>query len=628
MMDNPGISFEQFIAGVLVKFDKIDSFDINMLISDFEKVKRVQVINKVDMKDMGEIKKYISVSKDGIIYFAPSYPLTIERNYIRKKVLPSLAGEIVFRYFQQFSIEDFNKSRKEKILEEKEVLVNNVNILLISDTISDYEALLEYGFHHIDYFRSIVRSSKYFSKETGELEKYHLVLIGSHMVNEKEFLEQLQKLKDCLLVEIDSNRLQNGIELSCLLNDYQNNRSWVSKESTYIDLLDRIIECLIMNRMGIKQKKYYPIRIEHQCELRIPTTKSDLKILYLDVDLDKQDTKSLTDKLGFNIEFSNENISSMENMLGDFDIIIADSNTSNKLLRLGSEVREQAIDTGRTFSLLVTYQNKHIYLFDEDNQLDIYGYGSTIHLNYIVNDGSFSTIEEMEFRHLYDKMVEYSSIEKLELLKKKSDIKGVIEASVSLYNDCLISPISDISCKDADTFDREYLIVENKEKKRQLEALELICKYDRLKSRIEEYLRYRRDGVIRKKLDNLVIVDLPDCIHIRCLYEHRPLCAMTIPKEEYSDNLREFYVQTARDGVLNDKERVGLYTRKFDSLSDVAKRPTEEQMKVIQSIEKKVDYHLSPLIENTWTKVIRREFNDTKKNTKKKGHYRKNNKKR
>lgn len=631
MADTQDIQMEQFIAGALSKFDELDNVDISMLISDFERRKGMQLIDKMDIKDMKNIKKYIKVSSDGILHFTSGYQseMMVERNHIKKKILPSIAGKIVSDYFQNFSVEDFKKEKKEAILAGKEILLNNLNILLISDTTFDYDALLEYGVHHIDYFRSIVRASKYFSEEMAELEKYHMVLIGSHMVNEKNFLEQLKKLEDTLLVEVDSTRLQKGIELSCYLEDYENNHSWIAKEPTYSDLLDRIIECLMINQMGTKQKKYSPIKIETQNELSIPTFKSDLKILCLDVNLNEQEIKSLRNELGFDIEFNREDISSMENRLGDFDIIIADNDNSNKLLKMSGEVREQAIDTGRTFSVLVTYKNDPIYLFDEDDRLDAYGYGSMIHLNYIVNDGSCSIVEEMDFHHLYDKKEEDASLEQLELLKEKSNIKGVIEASVSLYNDCLINPISDIHCKDADTFDREYLIVENREKKRQIDALEPLYKYDRLKSMVEEYLNYRKDGIITKKLNGLVILDLPGSIYIKTIYEHKPLCALTIPKVEYDDNIREFYVQTATNGVLNEKEKVGFYTRKFEFLPNVAERPNEEQMKVITAIEKKVDHHIAPLIKNSWTKVIKKEPNDTKKRSKRRRrHRRRNNKKR
>lgn len=626
-MDTQDIPFEQFIIGALLKFDELDNVDISMLISDFERVKGIRVRNEMNIKNGKDMKKYSKVSSDGVIHFTSGYPfdILVERNYIRKKILPNLAGEIVSDYFQHFKVEDFQKVKKEKILDSKETLLNNLNILLISDTTFDYDSLLEYGFHHIDYFRSIVRASKYFKEEMKELEKYHMILIGSHMVNEESFLEQLKSLNDSLLVEVETNRLQKSIELSCYLGDYQNRRSWLAKESNYTDLLDRILECLMINQMGEKQKKYYPIRVECQRELVMPSTKMDLKVLCLDVDLDRQDMESLEKKLGFSIEFSRGDIHSVENRLGDFDIMIASNDTSNKLLWMSSEVREQAIDTGRTFSLLVTYQDQHIPLFDEDNRLDIYGYGSRIHLNYIVNDGSFSIVEEMDFHHLYDKVEDDLSLEQLENRKKKSSIKGVVEASVSLYNDCLRNPISDISCKDADTFDREYLIAETKEKKRQLDALEPIYEYDKLKSAVEEYLRYQQDGVITKKIDGLVIVNLPDSIYIKTTYEHKPLCAITIPKVEYSDNLREFYVQTVTNGLLNEKEKVGFYTRKFEFLPGVAQRPNEEQMKAIKAIEKKVDYHISPLIKNSWTETIKETKKDRKGKIKK--HSRRNNRK-
>ena len=171
------------------------------------------------------------------------------------------------------------------------------------------------------------------------------------------------------------------------------------------------------------------------------------------------------------------------------------------------------------------------------------------------------------------------------------------------------------------------MLVENKEKKRQLDALKPIYDYDRLKSKVEEYLKLRKEGSITPKLNGLAIVELPDSIYIKTLYEHKPLCAMTIPKIDSGDNLREFYVQTAKNGVLNEKEKVGLYTRKYESLPGVAERPNEEQIKLIQFVEKKVDYHISPLLKNSWTKVIQREPVNQENKTKKKRRHRRRKKK-
>lgn len=629
MEDNLEIPLEQFIAGAFLKFDKIDNMDISMLISDFEKQKGIKIITGVATKDMGDIKRYIKESNDGVISFTSGYhsEMIVERNYIRKKILPSLAGKVVLQYFNSFCVEKFEERKQKYLTESKDYLIPNVNILLISDSIRDYNELVEYGFHQVDYFKSIVCAAKYYVDYPDELEKYHLVLIGSHMVNQPEFLKQVEVIKDCLLIEIDGIRAQENIELYCFLNDYANSRRWFVKESSYTNFFDKVIECAIINQIGSTKKEYLPIKIEKEPKVKMPSKKTDIKVLYLDVDVDEKETKNLAEELGFSIEFSSESIQSVEDRLGDFDIVIASSHTSEKLLRLKDEIREQAMDTGRVFTLLVTYQSQHIYLFDEDNQLDVYGHGSAIHLKYIVNDGYISFVEEMEFNHLYDKVDDDTSLKELERIQKKSNIKGILEASISLYNDCLIHPIENIGCRDADTFDREYLIVETKEKKRQLEALEPIYEYDRLRARVEEYLKWQKEEGVTKKVDTLTIVNLKDRIHIRCYYEQRPLCAMTIPKEEYHDNRREFYVQTAKNGILSDKEKVGFYTRQYESLPDIVKRPNEEQMKVIQVIKKKVDYHITPLIKNSWKKLLQKESDTNSKKTKKRRHrHRKRNK--
>src|SRR5699024_756738 len=75
------------------------------------------------------------------------------------------------------------KIEKEKTLKDnKEKVLNEANVLLISDIQDDYDELVKYGFKNVDYFKSIIRADSYFAEHPEELEKYHIILKGNQNV--------------------------------------------------------------------------------------------------------------------------------------------------------------------------------------------------------------------------------------------------------------------------------------------------------------------------------------------------------------------------------------------------------------------------------------------------------------
>ena len=57
---------------------------------------------------------------------------------------------------------------------EKQKILYEANVLLISDAEYEYKEFADYGFKNIDQIKSVVRAGKYFDEYPEQLEKYHI----------------------------------------------------------------------------------------------------------------------------------------------------------------------------------------------------------------------------------------------------------------------------------------------------------------------------------------------------------------------------------------------------------------------------------------------------------------------
>ena len=542
-----------------------------------------------------------------------------------------VAGNSVNNYFSNLEIETFKQSKEKALLENKDKVLNTANILLISDIQDDYDELIKYGFKNVDYFKSIIRANQYFAKHPEELEKYHIILKGNQNVQhccfggEVELDRTINKLRDnkhILEPSLYRYDYPDHIELVTYLSDRNNHRSWDTKERTYTDIFDRIVENTLINhtleKVGLIDKKFVPIQdYINPNRLPLPTKKSDLKILYLDSIRVSEYANRIASELRLNIEFKEDNNCSLgkyvKSNLGKYDIIIVTRIYSGNLLSMNHESTEQCKDTGKELTLFVAQDD---FRFGVDSDL-----ADGIKLRYVFG-GNYAPNSEYHGKEIriLRQPIEVEAKDECRIKydqSQYSQMKGIIEASVNFYNQALLQmgkpAISDLDFKTAEELDQDYVnAYENKKAIREAE-LAPIRLFDNIRNSITSYLNYRKNGLIIQNPEGLKITEGKDGIKVENIYQGRTLCAIVFPKDYKHDNLRIFEIQTlSKKGTLSSSQTIGVYTSKYENLESIPDRPDEKQESALISIEKKINVALRPLNEEAWKRQLEQETQDSK----------------
>lgn len=609
------IIYEPIIAGALSKFESLDSVDFSLLVIDLAKKLNIEAIGSWYYSP-NYLGKYIETIngtiklKDGI---SLDYLIEEENCTLREKLL-AIAGDKIANYFNNLDIEK-HKARKEKVMiDNKGRALSGVNVLLISDTQDDYDELIKYGFQNVNYFKSIIRADQYFNKHPEELESYHLILKGKQTVQyfdgNAELDRAISKLSNnnsILTLSLYKYDYLDHIELVTHLDDRNNHKSWDVKETTYQGLFDRIVENVLINQILEKSdpndKKFIPIQdYINQNRLPIPTQKSDLKILYLDFTYDSKYADKITSELGLNIDFKEDNNSSLgryvKNNLGEYDIIIATRIYSGSILNMNYESTEQCKDTGKELNLLVT-QDQICYWADSNLADGVkleYVFGGNLALDFEHHSKEFRILKQP---------IATESDDDYQLKQgqnKYSQTKGIIEASVNIYNQALLQKdkpgISDLDFKTAEELEQDYINVYEYQKAIKDAELIPIRLFDNIRYSVINYLNYKNNGLINQVPQGIKITEEKDNIRVENVYQGRTLCAIVFSKKYEQDNLRMFEVQTlSKKGILSPPQTIGVYTSEYENLENIPNRPDEKQENALISIEKKISTNLKPLNE-------------------------------
>ncbi len=624
------ISYESIIAGLLLKFKLIDNVDFSLIVEDFKNLTKTDVCGSWYI-----FGKYVKRDENGIISLADGITLDYfieEENQTLAEKLLEVAGNKVSDYIKGIDIEKY-KAEKGKILtDNKEKVLNEANVLLISDIQDDYDELIKYGFKNVDYFKSIIRADAYFAKKPEELEKYHLIIKGNQNVQYcclggnvelDTIIDRLGSKKNNIVLTLFRYDYSDYIELNTYLSDMINYRNWKVKELTYQGIFDRIVENMLINhtleKVTSKDKEFVPIEDKiNPNKLPLPVNKSDLRILYLDSIRISDFAQRIAEELKLDITFKEDNNYGLgrhvKTHLGDYDIIIVSNMYSSNLLCMNNESTEQCKDTGRQLTLLVSYNN---FYYGVDGDL-----GDGIRLNYRYGGNAAPNLDfySKEFRVLRQKI----EIEEGDEYWKKysqseySQMKSIIEASVNFYNEALTqigkNSISDLDFKTASEFDNEYIsVIENIRKRKEAE-LAPIKSFDNIRNSILSYLFYRNNGLINQTPDGLRIIEGDDGIKVENIYQGRTLCTIAFPKNYEHDYLRIFKIQTlSKKGTLSSPQIIGLYTSKYDGLEGIPNRPNEKQERALISIEKKINSAISPLNKEAWMRYLgQKEYEQTR----------------
>lgn len=619
------ISYEQLYAGALLKFDNIDNVDLSLLVKDFEEKTNKNISGLWEI--VKNIGKYSKCAKNGTISLRDEYTLDYfieEEGCTLREKLIKVCGDVVKNYFDNIDIENYKQTKEELLKESKDKTINNANILLISDIQEDYDALIEYGFKNIDYFKSIVRADEYFAKHPEQLEKYHIILKGNQNVQrccldgdvplDRKIREQRDK-KNIFEPSLNSYKYRDHTEYVSYLCDNYNRRSWDAHELSYSALFDRLIENILINntleKIDIKTQKFMEyVDYENPNKLPLPSKKSDLKILYLDSIRISQYAERIAQELGLNITFKEDDNCGLgrhiKTNLGNYDIIIASKLYSSNLLWMNCESTEQCKDTGRQLTLLATYDDHNIWGIDKDlgDKLELgYSYGGNLAPNAKIYDKEFRVLRQLiDVEGKEEYWVKYDQSD-------YTDMKAILESSVSLYNDVLKQKnnigLIDIDFKSVDDFENEYVLADEEKTKKREAELAPIRAFDNIRYSVLSYLNNVRKGFINEIPQGLRITEGEDGIEVENIYEGRTLCTIVFPKEYKKDNLRIFDIQTiSKKGNLSNPQTIGLYTSEYKNLENLPNRPDEKQSNALASIEKKVKVSLIPLNVKAWNREL------------------------
>lgn len=603
------IETEKFIAGLLCQFNMVDGIDLNILIKDFESKTKTRL--KGSFKYFENIGDYVKVDEDGTVHLKYTVSLKDmvddiigddEKTLFEK--LHVFAGDEVNKYFDDLDREKL-KSEKNNLLEKnKENVLNNGKVLIISDDEEDYNEFIKYGFKNVDYFRSIVRADRYFKKYPDRLKQYHIILKGRQKVQRCCFegaVDLDRTLRDINPIDTINISLQKyGYPEYNDFEGYVSARhgGWQVIASTYSSFINKIVEnCFVNDVLNKTPSNNYPKYVDYVNPYRLPLVrnKEDLKILYLGWVNPKLEEEIKND-LGLNITFKEDDNCSLgryvKEHLGDYDIIIASKTYSERLLNMNKESTEQCKDTGRELTILAVYEDSYCGVYD--------ALGPGIKMTYSCG-GNLAPDD-------YDEITcEVKMLHPKKVLDSESDYyrpeaytsrKVILESAVNFYNDALVknnkAPMN-LDFKTIEETNKEYEKAFEEQRKRREEEQSYIASIDYICSEAGKYLRNRSFGKIIESPEGLNITKLNDGIKIENIFQGRTLCTLTC-LDSYIDDERVVKIQTiSQKGTLTSPQTVIFNSSRYHLNDEGEFKPDEKQKSVVSSIEKKVEHVLEPL---------------------------------
>lgn len=412
----------------------------------------------------------------------------------------------------------------------KEKILTNANILLISEYKADYQALLEYGFKNIDYIPSSVLANHYFKEHKDELQKYNIALIASSNVDDACFRRSPSYSLEIarLLSQEDTyiSMFEHSLEYKGLSNDenkeiyaypwkYHDIESYLDK--TLANALDVGYERQLTTRK--KHKKIVPYQYAEVQKL--PANIKDIKILAMVFDSNEEFIKSHLKKAGVtNVKIVHDCNPGLEDYvlehLGEYDIIISTELFSHKLLNLKNEADEQSKIAGRKLVMLATFKKiQNLYRINE----------TAINTSYIFAGQDSDKLPEGTINYtLLPQNLGYDlSVIETALLKYIESINSISKNNIVVEH-----------LKSAEDYNSEYnqkLQEIQEEKKRKELEREPIKKYDMLQYIINQYLVYKKEGLISELPQGLKIEEQNDYQKVTFIDNQTPLCSITLPKK-------------------------------------------------------------------------------------------------
>ena len=625
------VSYNQIIAGIVYRFGSVNQYEFSLVYKLIEK-KLEEMSISIDLswngnKDNNTVFEYLEYTRDGDIILKGKHELNtvVKDNKTLKELLKSNSEEAIINIVDSIDISKFAEESKNDFEENKEDVLENANVLLISEEEDDYKSALEYGFKNIDYFKSVIRANDYFlPTRIEDLEQYNLVILGNRSVTVntanttelERLINEMDAAHRLLKVSVFDYHLFEPPKYSLFFQNKRVSGMYNLSETEYEEVYNRILENTIMNDMMIEtgHKKRLPEYKDsiNPNKLPLPKKKEDIKILCLYQHAENY-LHEIEEELGLNITFmpdDNFSLEKINRLLGEYDIIIASSMFSSKLLSFNIESTEQCKDTGRSLVLLLTNEDKNIGLFDENKNYLPYGIGDKVKIKYTFA-GELATTPEGKQTPKYQK--EYN-VYRHDINSSKDDenirdydkscycdLKSVIQSAVTIYNKQLINtknePLENLDLKDPDSFTEEYASYEHNFNSLKEDSLKSVTKMHDLNRTIVNYIYNIEHNYTNKIPKDLKIEEPSDGIKITIYNQNRTIATLKINSvSRCYTNYFEFELQyLTNKNRLSQPIKLAYYTSTFDGKEDVPPRPNDQQEKVINSIINKILTTLNPI---------------------------------
>lgn len=623
------IGYKSIILGALTKLPSIDTIDFHLIKDEFTNETGIKLYG--EWYNIEEYTEYIEFNPNGIITLKEGLTLstTINEGYTVYDKLLEGVDPRAKEFFDKFNIDEYKKRKKEFL--QKETVLNNANVLLISDNVEDYEGLLKSGFKNIDYFKSIIRADAYFESHPSELYKYHLVLIGNQNVQHCCFfgnvdlekkISSLSRVTSMMPVFISRTEQNKKRVIKSFLSDRENHRSWEVCEETIEEFYNRVIENMLINRILTRLGKinFTPYVEYINPRTIVPRNKEDLRILYLDAGSVSSYATLVASELGLNITFVEDNNFSLginvKSHLGDYDIIIASNNYSKNILKMNTESTEQCKDTGRGLTLLMTYGEESFSENSLGNTLKIaYSYGGVY--------APHGEVKSKEMGVLKKKVKGTLEPNNETVIKGYSNMMAIIESAVGLYNEALnkrrIAKVKGTRFRTAEEINEEYLYVLTVSEEQRRKEFEPIIAFDSIRNEILNFLYYKSSRLTKRTPKDIKIIEVKNGVRVENIIDGRVTSALTFKREYKEEGLRIFTLEAPnKKGILSPPELLGLYIGVYEGKENTPNRPNPIQASALSSIEKKVAYAIKPINDEVESKSTKSDRKNIKKLTQQK----------
>ena len=545
-MNKETVPIHQLILGLFTTIPTpINIIGFWSLVEYFQKETNTQLTGSYEYITLYTPGKYIEYDYgNGCWKFKKDYSLNSiinvdEKEQTIREYFQTLAGNRVNNFFQSFNKEKYKTYQEELLKAGKIKVLNQANILLISDREEDYKVLLEYGFRNINWLKS-------YQNERPNTDAFY----RTYPLDEK--IRRQARDQNTIVATLEVENLSDGsISFQSDITDAYHGYTHKVSGKSYQELLASILE--VFSNVPTKPRKFYRIpNYTNPIKIPLPTMKKDLKVCYAIFRCSEFNTATT----GINVTPEEDNNffkGIVKSKLGDFDITIAKHLNSKELLTMAKGSTEQCKDTGRQLTLFVTYE---IPYHPNPNAIIIrYRFGGEL--------AKDTEIHEVKFNTLIKPNTITNNAHSF------SRANAVLGAATHIYNNAL-KELGMPTIKDLNTPSAHGIVLKSAE-----ESAE---EYNNTKKAIEDFaitanlaITYLKSRYNQTGLNNISI--------------KREKCAVTFKKDCCTNGSCKLAVQTLKEsGILSAPQEVCLTT--YDNADSPI--PTEKQQKAIAIINQAV----------------------------------------